>query len=107
MRLHEVKELGTRISTVRTDEQTEIGFYDPLVRGTPMRLYNDIMRTSLQIAFDGLVRNTGGPSKVDDDTLSSCETFLCCSNCCHGSVSILQIAGLAYEAGDSAVELQQ
>lgn len=39
MRLNKVKELRARISTVRSDEQTEIGYmwvYDPLMRGTPM-----------------------------------------------------------------------
>jgi len=45
---NEVKELGALNSATRTAEQTEIGSfwaYDRLGMGTPMRLFNDAMRT--------------------------------------------------------------
>lgn len=44
---NEVKELGALNSATRTEEQTEIALfwaYDRLGMGTPMRLYNDILR---------------------------------------------------------------
>lgn len=45
---NEVKSLGALNSTTRTAEQTEIGIfwaYDRLGMGTPMRMYNQILRT--------------------------------------------------------------
>lgn len=45
---NEVKALGAKDSTVRTDEQTEIGLfwaYDREGMGTPMRMYNRILQT--------------------------------------------------------------
>lgn len=45
---NEVKELGRIDSTTRTAEQTEIGLfwaYDRVGMGTPMRMYNGILRT--------------------------------------------------------------
>ncbi len=45
---NEVKELGAKNSTTRTDDQTEAALfwaYDRLGMGTPMRMYNGIMRT--------------------------------------------------------------
>ncbi|MEM6553924.1 MAG: vanadium-dependent haloperoxidase [Planctomycetota bacterium] len=45
---NEVKELGSVDSTMRTSEETEIGIfwaYDRVGMGTPMRLFNDALRT--------------------------------------------------------------
>lgn len=45
---NEVKELGAKDSSVRTTEQTEIGLfwaYDRLGMGTPMRMYNKVLRS--------------------------------------------------------------
>lgn len=57
---NEVKALGAKNSVVRTQEQTEIGLfwaYDRVGMGTPMRMYNKILRTVAKDQENDLTEN--------------------------------------------------
>jgi membrane-associated phospholipid phosphatase len=56
----EVKELGAKDSTIRTQEQTDIGqfwAYDRLGMGTPLRMYNRVLRTIAEGQENSLAEN--------------------------------------------------
>jgi hypothetical protein len=57
---NEVKELGSKTSVTRTVDQTELALfwaYDRLGMGTPMRLYNSVLRTVATDQGNDLVEN--------------------------------------------------
>ena len=58
---YEVKELGAKNSSTRTEEQTEIAYfwaYDRSGMGTPLRLYNDVLREVAENQNNDLLDNS-------------------------------------------------